>query len=185
MLPPDRNTTVGACIFSLVTKVRVTTSAAFAWVIGVLFDPIWTLPTVGAVLSNVTLLASSTVVSAVPTIPARFVKAMLNVTVPLASALLAVYDVVHVFSSKLGLVGVFAPVIGLLPDWNVTTGGETMGSSETNVRIMVSLGFAWVFGVLSEATATVLSEGAVLSKVTVLESSTVVSAVPALLARSR
>ena len=110
---------------------------------------------------------------------------MLNVTVPLASALLAVYDVVHVFSSKLGLVGVFAPVIGLLPDWNVTTGGETMGSSETNVRIMVSLGFAWVFGVLSEATATVLSEGAVLSKVTVLESSTVVSAVPALLARSR
>ena len=74
-------------------------------------------------------------------------------------------------------------VIATPPDLNVTTGAEIV-SLATIVIVTTSPSFAKVPGDRFEAILTVVSEGNVLSRVTALEPSTSVSAVPSLLAKS-
>ena len=72
-------------------------SLAIARVLVVLSDSMPTLPSVGRLPSNRTLLESSTEVSAVPTFPAESLKAILKVTAPSVSPEFAVYSAVQVF----------------------------------------------------------------------------------------
>lgn len=85
LAPPDWNVTTGCSIVSLATKVRVNMLLTTARVLAELLDAIATLFSVGSPFSNVTLLESLTVVTSIPVIPAKLVKAILKVTVPAVS----------------------------------------------------------------------------------------------------
>ena len=97
--PPDWNTTVGfALIASPAVKLRITSWPTLAWVVGPgeLLDAILTLESVGAVLSNVTLVPLVTAVTFVPEFPGRSSKEIVNVTLPFVSLEFAVYFAVQV-----------------------------------------------------------------------------------------
>ena len=103
-IPPDRKVIVGVCICSLVTKLRVTILLTTALVLVALLDAIEALVTVGADFSNVTLLPSSTLETAAPTIPARLVKPIVKLTKPAVSFWWAVYFAVQFLLSPLAFV---------------------------------------------------------------------------------
>ena len=91
--PLEVNTTVGVCIGSSVVNVRVTSWPTFACAVnpGSLSDTRLMVPAVGAVLSNVTLVASSTFGSSAPALPARSLKLILKVIGPAMSLAWATY----------------------------------------------------------------------------------------------
>ena len=66
----------------MAVNAKVTTPPGLTSVLVALSDAMPTLVSIGGVKSNVTLLASSTVVSAVPEFPERSLKATLKVTGP-------------------------------------------------------------------------------------------------------
>ena len=81
-------------------------------------------PSVGGLLSNKTLLESSTLVSGVPKFPAASVNATLKVIWPSASVLRALYEKVQALPL---LDGVTLPeFIGVPPLENVTTAAESV-----------------------------------------------------------
>ena len=84
------NVTSGVAIASFAVNVRLTTSLTIARVFVALLDAMDVLVSVGVEFSNVTVLESLTLVTFVPVIPERLVKAIVKVTGPDVSLVSAV-----------------------------------------------------------------------------------------------
>ncbi len=131
---------------------------AYEWL--ELLEDIETAVKVGAGFENVTELESVAEVTAVPALPARSEKLIVNVTVPAVSELLAVYEDVQLLPEV--LVVVTEPETATPPDLKVTV-GVWIVSDEVNESMTVAPTLALVVLGPFDAIETVVNVGAVVS----------------------